>query len=95
MKYISPYKIYESFIPSDIIKDDIKYIFIDLIDDEFDIKIDDYGKIEIIKSSYSTHQPIKDSYWEIKPNVTESILRLIDYLSQNKLYLNELCNFIY
>lgn len=89
MRYL---KIYEEFDPSDSIKEDIKDIFIDLTDKYFDIKVDDFGKIEISKNRTvgGWEFQYQSSLWDIDSDVIDSVLRLIDYLRTNKLYLNDM-----
>ena len=86
MRYL---KLYEEFEPKDSVKEDIKDIFIDLTDNYLDVQITDTGNIFITKpNELSTN--LHDYEFNIDSNVIESILRLIDYLKSNKLYLNDI-----
>jgi hypothetical protein len=86
MKYL---KIYEEFEPSSSLKEDIKDIFIDLTDNYLGVEVDDWGKILITKTNeLSTKRT--DYNFDIDSNIIDSILRLIDYLKSNKLYVNNI-----
>jgi hypothetical protein len=96
MRYL---KLYEEWEPKDSVKEDIKDIFIELTDNYLDVHIDDFGKIFITKplkmpNELSTHPrfafKLTDYNFDIDSNIIDSILRFIDYLKQNKLYLNEI-----
>ena len=82
MKYL---KIYEEFGPNSL-KEDIKDIFIELTDNYFEVEVDNYGKIVISKKS----EHLTDSEFNIDSDIIDSILRFIDYLRTNKLYLNDI-----
>ena len=86
MKHI---KIYEEFDPSNSIKEDIKDIFIDVTDNYLDVQITDSGKI-VISNPNESARSLKDHNFDIYSNIIDSILRLIDYLKQNKLYMNNI-----
>jgi hypothetical protein len=82
-------KIYEEFEPSSSLKEDIKDIFIELTDNYLDVEVDNYGKILITKPNELASQ-LTDYNFDIDSYIIDSILRLIDYLKSNKLYLNDI-----
>jgi hypothetical protein len=86
MRYL---KIYEEFEPSSSLKEDIKDIFIELTDNYLDVEVDNYGKILITKPNELATQ-LTDYNFDIDSYIIDSILRLIDYLKSNKLYLNDI-----
>jgi hypothetical protein len=86
MRYL---KIYEEFEPKDSVKEDIKDIFIELTDNYLDVQITDTGKIFITKPNEVASQ-LTDHNFDIDSYIIDSILRLIDYLKSNKLYLNDI-----
>lgn len=87
-------KVYEEFEPKASVKEDIKDIFIELTDNYLDVELDDFGTIIISKSNGSDTnlQIISSTYYDfdIDSYIIDSILRLIDYLKSNKLYLNNI-----
>jgi len=91
MRYL---KVYEEFEPKASVKEDIKDIFIELTDNYLDVQVDDFGKIIISKpnGSDTNLQIISSTYYDfdIDSYIIDSILRLIDYLKSNKLYLNNI-----
>lgn len=86
MRYL---KLYEEFEPKASVKEDIRDIFIELTDKYFDVQVDDFGKIVISKPNESA-TVLQDYDFDIDSNIIDSILRLIDYLKSNKLYLNNI-----
>ena len=82
-------KIYDAFETSSSIKEDIKDIFIDVTDNYLDVQITDSGKI-IISNPNESAISLTDHNFDIDSNIIDSILRLIDYLKQNKLYMNNI-----
>jgi hypothetical protein len=86
MRYL---KLYEEWEPKDSVKEDIKDIFIELTDNYLDVHIDDFGKIIISKLNESA-TVLQDYDFDIDSYIIDSILRLIDYLRSNKLYLNNI-----
>jgi hypothetical protein len=99
MKYL---KIYEEFEPSSV-EDDIKDIFIELTDNYFDVRLKDWSNtmggygdinnlnmISISKSKQLSDPLMPVHNFEIDSNIIDSILRLIDYLRSNNLYLNDI-----
>lgn len=103
MKYL---KFFEGFKSSDTISDDIKDIFLELVDKGFHVRVSDddnnSGFITIYHGSLSLQfRPTtiwghprdsdrNDLGWEIDSDVIGCILRLIDYLRMSKLYLNSI-----
>ena len=90
MRYL---KVYEEWEPKDSVKEDIKDIFIELTDNYLDVHITDTGKIFITKPSESiinATTQLTDYNFDIDSYIIDSILRLIDYLKSNKLYLNDI-----
>ena len=90
MRYL---KVYEEFEPKDSVKEDIKDIFIELTDNYLDVQITDTGKIFITKpyeSIINATNQLTDYNFDIDSYIIDSILRLIDYLRYNKLYLNDI-----
>ena len=86
MRYL---KLYEEWEPKDSVKEDIKDIFIELTDNYLDVQITDTGKILITKPNESATN-LHDHNFDIDSYIIDSILRLIDYLRSNKLYLNDI-----
>lgn len=86
MKYL---KIYEEFEPSSSLKEDIKDIFIELTDNYLDVEVDNYGTIVISKPNELATN-LTDYDFNIDSDIIDSILRFIDYLRTNKLYLNDI-----
>jgi hypothetical protein len=88
MRYLKPYQLFESF--SDEVRDDIKDIFAELEDNGLTVLVDaspyHSGFITICLDNGFT----SDNLFTLDSEIIESILRLIDYLRMNKLYLNEL-----
>jgi hypothetical protein len=82
-------KVYEEFEPKDSVKEDIRDIFIELTDNYLDVQITDTGKIFITKPNESATN-LHDHNFDIDSYIIDSILRLIDYLKSNKLYLNDI-----
>ena len=85
MKYL---KIYEEFGPNSL-KEDIKDIFIELTDNYLDVEVDNYGKI-VISRPNELATNLTDYDFNIDSDIIDSILRFIDYLRTNKLYLNDI-----
>jgi hypothetical protein len=83
MRYLKPYQIFEA--SSDEVRDDIIDIFAELQDNGLTVLVDaspnHSGFITIL---------LDDKLFTLDSDIIESILRLIDYLRMNKLYLNEL-----
>jgi hypothetical protein len=84
MRYLRKYNVFEGFKWSDSVGDDIKDIFLDLVDKGFNVRVigreesTDYGFITILKSPE----------FDIDSDIIDCILRLIDYLRISNLYLN-------
>jgi hypothetical protein len=103
MKYLKSRKVFEQN-SDESIKDDIKDIFIDLTDNYLDVEVDhSYGsldpnrlyrsKVEISKYRdpfLLDFRNLTDSEFNIDSDIIDSILRFIDYLKSNNLYLNEI-----
>lgn len=97
MKYL---KFFEGFKSSGTISEDIKDIFLELVDKGFHVRVsddDDPGFITIYHGSLSLQfrphprdSDRNDLGWEIDSDVIGCILRLIDYLRMSKLYLNSI-----
>lgn len=95
-------KLFENFDES--IKQDIEDIFIDLTDNYLEVDVDhSYGsldpnrlyrsKIEISKYRdplLLDFRNLTDSEFNIDSDIIDSMLRFIDYLKSNKLYLNDI-----
>lgn len=90
MRYLKSKSVFEEFETLDSIKNDIKDIFIELIDNYLDVEVSsyshDYGKVLISKKS----EHLTDSEFNIDSDIIDSILRFIDYLGMNKLYLKNI-----
>jgi hypothetical protein len=84
MKYLKPYQLFESF--SDEVRDDIKDIFAELEDNGLTVLVD----ASPYHSGFITILLDNDKLFTLDSEIVQSILRLIDYLRMNKLYLNEL-----
>ena len=83
MRYLN---IYEEFGSNEDVKSDIKDIFVELEDKGFTVLIDDSSH----HSGFITILLPNDKLFTLESEIIESILRLIDYLKINGLYLNEL-----
>jgi len=84
MRYLKPYQLFESF--SDEVRDDIKDIFAELEDNGLTVLVD----ASPYHSGFITILLDNDKLFTLDSEIVQSILRLIDYLRMNKLYLNEL-----
>ena len=87
MKYLKKYNLFEGFKSSDSISDDIKDIFLELVDKGFTVRVssdDDPGFITIY------HDNSIGWEWEIDSDVIGCLLRLIDYLKISDLHLNSI-----
>ena len=84
MRYLKPYQLFESF--SDEVRDDIIDIFAELQDNGFLVLVD----ASPYHSGFITILLPNDKLFTLDSEIVQSILRLIDYLRMNKLYLNEL-----
>jgi len=82
-------RMYEEFEPKDSVKKYIKDIFLELTDNYLDVQITDTGKILISKSNELATQ-LTDYNFDIDSYIIDAILRLIDYLKSDGLYLNDI-----
>lgn len=85
MKYL---KFFEGFKSSDSVSDDIKDIFLELVDKGFHVRVSDDDNNSGFITIY--HGNSADLGWEIDSDVIGCLLRLIDYLRMSKLYLNSI-----
>jgi hypothetical protein len=88
MKYLKPYQLFESF--SDEVRDDIKDIFAELEDNGLTVLVDASPYHSRFITICLDNGFTSDNLFTLDSEIIESILRLIDYLRMNKLYLNEL-----
>ena len=98
MKYL---KFFEGFKSSDSISDDIKDIFLELVDKGFHVRVSDddnnsgfitiyHGSLSLQFRPHPRDSDRNDLGWEIDSDVIGCLLRLIDYLRMSKLYLNSI-----
>ena len=89
MRYLKTYRIFEA--SSDEVRDDIKDIFVELEDNGFLVLLDESSTHSgFITTGSITILLDGDKLFTLESEIVQSILRLIDYLRMNKLYLNEL-----
>ena len=84
--YLSKYNLFEGFKSSDSVGDDIKDIFLDLVDKGFNVRV--IGREESTDSGFITI--LKSPEFDIDSDIIDCILRLIDYLRISNLYLNSI-----
>ena len=89
MRYLKTYKIFEA--SSDEVRDDIIDIFAELQDGGLTVSVmkENYDGSRFI-TIFLDNGFTSDNLFTLESEIVESILRLIDYLRMNKLYLNEL-----
>ena len=94
MKYLKKYNLFEGFKSSDSISDDIKDIFLELVDKGFRVRVssddDDPSNPWDILQGFITIYHNNSIMWEIDSDVIDCLLRLIDYLKISELYLNSI-----
>ena len=86
MKYLRKYNLFEGFKSSDSVRDDIKDIFLELVDKGFHVRVSDDDN----NSGFITIYPESHNVFDIDSDIIGCILRLIDYLRMSKLYLNSI-----
>ena len=89
MKYLNSYKLFEA--SSDEVRDEIKDIFVELEDNGLTVLVmeENYDGSRFIVI-YLDNGFTSNNLFTLDSEIVESILRLIDYLRMNKLYLNEI-----
>lgn len=87
MKYLKKYNLFEGFKSSDSINDDIKDIFLELVDKGFHVGAVQFDDID---PGFITIYHVNSLVWKIDSDVIGCLLRLIDYLKMSKLCLNSI-----
>ena len=101
MKYLKKYNLFEGFKSSDSISDDIKDIFLELVDKGFHVRVSDddnnsgfitiyHGSLSLQFRPHPRDSDRNDLGWEIDSDVIGCLLRLIDYLKISDLHLNSI-----
>ncbi len=85
MRYLRKYNLFEGFKSSDSVRDDIKDIFLELVDKGFHVHVPSFPDVPGFINIYGTSRR-----WEIDSDIIDCLLRLIDYLKMSDLYLNSI-----